>query len=76
MMTAVKVFLKALRLYMFVDDAKSVEIICNRIKSQEKPILVINDTMDGADEEQFLEYQKKIVIAFESIFPDKCSFEK
>ncbi len=59
----------------FVDD-KSVEYICNKIRKQEKTILVINDTLVSDDEQMFLKCQKKIKEAFETILPDRCSFEK
>ncbi len=59
----------------FYDDS-SVDRICNKIKAQAKPVLVINDTLDGTDEEQFILCKKKLQDAFESILPDKCSFEK
>lgn len=65
-----------LGVYTQFDDSHSVDLICDRIKSKEKPLLVINDTIDSTDEDCFLECQKKIIMAFEAILPDKCSYEK
>lgn len=57
------------------DDERSLDIICDRIRKREKPVLVINDTIDSSDEKKFIECQKKIIEAFESIMPEKSSFE-
>ena len=62
--------------YCSFDYDDSLDLICEKIKKQEKPILVINDTLNTTDENQFFECQKKIIEAFESILPDICSFEK
>lgn len=53
----------------------ALDKVCDRIRKQEKPILVINDSLEGFDYQRFLECQKKIVEAFESIFPERSSFE-
>ncbi len=62
--------------YMKFNDAETADNVCDAIRRQEKPILVINDTLQGSDEELFMTYKKKISEAFEAILPDKCSFEK
>lgn len=62
--------------YMEFNDVETADDVCDVIKRQEKPILVINDTLRGDDEEAFITYKKKISEAFEVILPDKCSFEK
>lgn len=63
-------------LYTSFATERSLDYICYKIREHEKPILVINDTIDSSDEEQFLRFKNKITAAFEEIFPEKCSFEK
>lgn len=58
------------------DDSKSIDMICDRIRKHEKPILVINDNINSEDEQLFLDCKRKIAETFESILPDTCSFEK
>ena len=53
----------------------SLSMACDKIRSQSKPVLVINDTIDGVDDEKFEYCRNKIAEAFESILPEKSSFE-
>lgn len=62
--------------YYELYDDESLDIICNRINERKRPLLVINDLMDNADEQQFLKYKERLIQEFDKLFPDKCSFEK
>lgn len=62
--------------YCELSSDAQTDLVCSRIKNQQKPILVINDAPASDDENTFESYQKKIIDAFETILPDKCSFEK
>ncbi|WP_029321024.1 stealth family protein [Butyrivibrio sp. AE3004] len=62
--------------YLGFQNEKSLDEICNKIVRKEKPILVINDTIDGTDEQLFFRCQKRLVDAFERILPEKSSYEK
>ena len=62
--------------YYELSDDESLEVICNKIKDQNRPLLVINDLIDDVNEEQFLNYKNRIIQEFEKLFPGKSSFEK
>lgn len=62
--------------YYELSDEKSLDIICNRINERRRPLLVINDLMDSADDKLFSKYKERLIQEFEKIYPDKCSFEK
>ena len=62
--------------YCSFDYDKSPDTICDKIRAQKKPILVINDTLSSSENQEFEIAKKRITEAFESILPDKCSFEK
>ncbi len=61
--------------YEFGETKDSVDKMCEAIRSKERPVLVLNDTLDGKNEKDFEEYKGMIMAAFEEILPDKCSFE-
>lgn len=49
------------------------DLICNTILRHHKPILCLNDT--NLSEQEFLEKKKRINQAFDTLFPEKSSFE-
>lgn len=58
-----------------VDDITpdSVDTLCNIIESQSHDMICLNDTSDDAT---FTELSRKIMAAFDTILPEKCSFER
>lgn len=62
--------------YDFYKMEDSLAEICDAIKTKQRPVLVINDTLDTSDESVFESYKTKVQEAFEVILPDKCSFER
>lgn len=61
--------------YEFGETDDTVEAMCSAIRKKERPVLVLNDTLDGKNEKDFEKYKAMIQEAFKEILPDKCSFE-
>ena len=57
----------------FYDISRSLEEICNTISEQKKSMICINDSNEITN---ITEARQKLVHSFESILPDKSSFEK
>ena len=51
----------------------SVDLVCSAIKKQNNDMICVND---GADESNFQYLSKELKSAFETILPEKSSFEK
>lgn len=62
--------------YYGLSDEESLETICNKIKERNRPLLVINDLIDGVSDEQFLHFKNKLIQEFDKLFPEKSSYEK
>lgn len=60
----------------FWEKGKNVDEICDSIRNKEKPMIIVNDTLEDATEETFDMCREKITAALDSVLPDKCSFEK
>ena len=58
---------------LFAADSWMADTICDSIKQQSHDMICINDPDNPTD---FEGTSKKIQDAFESILPEKCSFEK
>ena len=63
--------------YCWFDNVdESLKTIKNEIENRSAKILVINDTLNGEDEDGFEICKEGIKESFEKIFPEKSSFEK
>ncbi len=51
----------------------TLDFVCNAIKNQSNDMICVND---GADEESFYHLSEELKSAFQSILPEKSSFEK
>ena len=54
-------------------NENTVDFLCNAIKTQSNDMICVND---GADENSFQQLSEKLKAAFETILPEKSSFEK
>ncbi len=54
-------------------NKNTLDFVCNAIKNQSNDMICVND---GADEDDFQLLSEKIKSAFETILPEKSSFEK
>ena len=59
-----------------VDIADNIEDICRRIKSQAQLMLCLNDMGDIENRTRFEDARDRINAAFETILPEKSSFER
>lgn len=54
-------------------NENTIDFLCNTIKTQSNDMICVND---GADENSFQQLSEKLKAAFETILPEKSSFEK
>ncbi len=54
-------------------DKNSVDFVCNSIKNQSNDMICVND---GAEDSDFQQLSEELKSAFETILPEKSSFEK
>lgn len=62
------------RSFLLGKKGSDISEICDYIKAQKGKMIAIND--EEMTDEEFDEYKNRLIVAFESILPEKSSFEK